>query len=128
MTAMGTVVGVNELLAVAEPTAQAPDSLMMLGLLIGIPLLVIALVAAAVLGPQWSRAGRWRPGQPWRDDPVWLGAGDPQRVSEVISYDTSALVAGSAPAQSDGGAQSAASDHGADTGAPFIPGGARGRW
>ena len=118
----------NELLAVAEPTAESPNALLMLGLLIGIPLLVIALVAATVLGPQWSRAGRWRPGQPWRDEPVWLGAGDPQRISAVISYDTSALEASptvAVEAHPTGDSVPAAD---AVAATPFVPGGARGRW
>lgn len=42
-------------------------------LLVGVPLLVIGLVSLAVLGPEWGRAGRWRPGQPWLEKPMWFG-------------------------------------------------------
>lgn len=42
-------------------------------LLVGVPLVVIGLVSVAVLGPEWGRAGRWRPGQPWLEKPVWFG-------------------------------------------------------
>lgn len=42
-------------------------------LLIGIPVLVVVLVTVAVLGSQWGRAGRWRPGQPWLNQPMWFG-------------------------------------------------------
>jgi len=122
---LSTVGDVNDLLAVAEPTAEAPNILLMLGLLIGIPLLVVAIVASIVLGPQWSRAGRWRPGQPWRDEPVWLGAGDPQRVSEVISYGASSLNV----ATTEGELTSAEKfEPEAEIRAPFVSGGARGRW
>lgn len=41
-----------------------------------IPAAAALIVVAFVLGPSWSRAGRWRPGEPWRDEPVLL-AGDP---------------------------------------------------
>ena len=98
----GTVGSVIEILAVAEPTAEPPDGLLMLGLLVGVPLLVVLLVAAIVLGPQWSRAGRWRPGQPWREDPLWLGPGDPEKVAETLAIE---------PVRPE-----------------FVPGGARGRW
>lgn len=122
---LSTVGGVNDLLAVAEPTAEAPNTLLMLGLLIGIPLLVVAIVASIVLGPQWSRAGRWRPGQPWRDEPVWLGAGDPQRVSEVISYGAITLSVATAEGELTSVEEV---EPEAEIRAPFVPGGARGRW
>lgn len=74
---------------VAEPTAPQPDTLTMLGLLVGIPLLAIAIIAAIILGPQWSRAGRWRPGQPWREEPVWVGAGSAQVVAATLGQQES---------------------------------------
>ena len=69
---VGTVVGVNFADVVAVELSPVAE----LGVLIGIPVLVIAIVALAILGPHWSRAGRWRPGQPWRDAPMWLGGDD----------------------------------------------------
>ena len=69
---VGTVVGVNP----AELFAAEMSPVTQIGVLIGIPVLVVIIVALAILGPHWSRAGRWRPGQPWRDEPMWLGGDD----------------------------------------------------
>jgi hypothetical protein len=54
-------------------------------LLVGLPLLVVLLVMVAVLGPQWSRAGRWRPGQPWLDEPMWFGRPGGQVPDGVVA-------------------------------------------
>jgi len=69
---VGTVVDVN----FADLLVVELSPVVNLGVLIGIPVLVIVIVALAILGPHWSRAGRWRPGQPWRDEPLWLGGED----------------------------------------------------
>lgn len=121
VTEIGTVGTVLEILTtIAEPTAPEPDPLRILALLVGVPLLAILIVAAAVLGPQWSRAGRWRPGQPWVNDPVWLGSGDAESASAV-------LTAESTPALAASGAAELASTEGAVE-PQFTPGGARGQW
>jgi hypothetical protein len=38
---------------------------------VGIPLAVLAVFAALVLGPSAARAPRYRPGSPWPFQPVW---------------------------------------------------------
>lgn len=61
-------------------------------LLIGLPLLVIVIVVLAVLGPQWSRAGRWRPGQPWLDEPMWFGRPGVQVPEGVVAIATGSQI------------------------------------
>lgn len=130
MAEIGTVGLVLDILAtIAEPTAPEQDSLRVIALLIGIPLLTIVVVAATILGPQWSRAGRWRPGQPWVDEPVWLGSGDPDRAAAVLTDDNSpALLSAeeAAVALTHGGQVPPAGDTTAPT--RIQLGGARGQW
>ena len=59
-------------------------------LIIGVPLLVLSIIVGAVLGASWSRAGRWRPGEAWQDEPVWFGqpgAEVPAGVEQVVGGD-----------------------------------------
>lgn len=58
-------------------TTAAMAPVASLAILIGVPLLVIGVIVAIVVGPRWGSAGRWRPGQPWPNAPLQIGAGDP---------------------------------------------------
>lgn len=52
-------------------------------IVIGIPILIIAGVALLVLGPGWTRAGRYRPGDSWDHEPLLVGADGSKAVAEV---------------------------------------------
>lgn len=129
MWEIGTVGLVLDILAtIAEPSAPQPDTLRIVALLVGLPLLTIVVVAAAILGPQWSRAGRWRPGQPWVEGPVWLGAGDPDAAAAVLTAEnTPALVTANTDAAIES-TQASGADDVKSPAAPIQLGGARGQW
>lgn len=40
--------------------------------ILGIPVVIIVVIALISLGPGWTRAGRYRPGDAWEHDPVLL--------------------------------------------------------
>ena len=84
------------MLAAVSDASQSPGTPALLALLIGIPLLVVALVSAIVLGPKWSRAGRWRPGQPWHNEPMWFGDGSPVDLGAVLAREEEANAVGRA--------------------------------
>lgn len=130
-------------LAAVSDASQSPGTPALLALLIGIPLLVVALVSAIVLGPKWSRAGRWRPGQPWHNEPMWFGDGSPVDLGAVLAREEeanavgrAAIAAGAGDSPSAGPAAEAATDGGprpvaveaAGDWATQNRGGARGRW
>ena len=77
----------------------------MAALLIGIPVLVVVLVTVAVLGPQWGRAGRWRPGQPWPNEPVWFGRPGDEVPEGVVAIAAGTEVESRTDAQQGGGAR-----------------------
>lgn len=55
---------------------------------VGIPALVLLLIVLATLAPGWTRAGRYRPGEPWNYDPIIINgvAGtDVKQALEVTS-------------------------------------------
>lgn len=118
------------LATIAEPSAPEPDTLRVVSLLVGLPLLTILVVAAAILGPQWSRAGRWRPGQPWVDEPVWLGSGDPDRAAAVLTGETkSALLSAQEAAALSSGDHTESGEVSTTAAAVRMQvGGARGQW
>lgn len=43
-----------------------------LGIFVGIPLALFALIALLVVAPSWARDARYRPGLPWTAEPVWF--------------------------------------------------------
>ncbi|MFM2437492.1 MAG: hypothetical protein RLZ55_301 [Actinomycetota bacterium] len=79
-----------------------------IALLVVVPLVAILIVVGIVLGPQWGRAGRWRPGESWSDEDEWFGP-DAQRTE--VDQQSGQLAVGS-------GAALVAAELG----------GARGRW
>ncbi len=44
-----------------------------LGLYVGIPLLVVLVVALLTFAPSGARSPRYRPGLTWWAEPVWIG-------------------------------------------------------
>lgn len=62
-----------------------PSALIQILTLIGIPLLIVAAIALMVLMPGWTRAGRWRPGQPWEHDPVLINAELARDVTQALA-------------------------------------------
>jgi hypothetical protein len=82
---------------------------------VGIPVGVLALFAAVILGPSAARAPRYRPGSPWPYQPVWY-LPHPEHTAPVSTLQAAgALEAGtrlalhgrvSEPAQASGGASS----------------------
>lgn len=105
---------IQDLLGAAEGAQLSPGPLAMLLILIGIPLLVVLAVVLAILGPNWSRAGRWRPGEPWPHTAVWFGDG-----GDAVDH----------PARTPGGLPQDEVAAAAVEGVPApVQGGARGRW
>jgi len=45
-----------------------------IAIFVGIPLLVILLIALLVYAPSWVSGPRYRPGQPWDAQPEWFGS------------------------------------------------------
>lgn len=41
---------------------------------VGIPAAVIVILMLAILAPGWTRAGRYRPGEPWNYEPILINA------------------------------------------------------
>lgn len=103
-----------------------------------VPVLFMLVVVAAVLGPKWSRAGRWRPGETWHEEPVWLGPGDAESGQVALPSATAVDVAvGELPGPSADLAEDADSTEPGRPGSAELtpatastwqPGGARGRW
>jgi hypothetical protein len=62
---------------------------------VGIPLLLLVLIAAAVLLPGARRAHRYRPAKGWNASPVWF-AGPPDPVAAVQSAEPGDVVRGGA--------------------------------
>jgi len=50
----------------------------------GIPGTVTLILMLAVLAPGWTRAGRYRPGEPWNYEPVLINASVATDVQEAI--------------------------------------------
>lgn len=71
-------------------------------LLIGVPLLVVTGVALLILGPRWSRAGRWRPGENWDHGPVYFAdqAIEPPSLTGEVKAATPSTAALELPADS----------------------------
>ena len=120
----------------AATADQSPGILLLLVLIIGVPIALAVLITLIVLGPKWSRAGRWRPGQSWNNAPMWFGDGDPVAVDKVIQGTSPRELSVSAAAGDADGLSIAeesvveevqpVSDGQPST--PLILGGARGRW
>jgi hypothetical protein len=118
------------------------DAIGSIVLFVIVPVAVALIVVAFVLGPSWSRAGRWRPGEPWRDDPVLLSGDSAEGESSAVAGVPSAQGSqddADVAAVAGVGASSAlvsTSAHEIHTGVPEVPtatvttqfGGARGRW
>ncbi len=99
-----------------------------------LPLAVVAVVVGFVLGPGWSRAGRWRPGEPWLDESVTLtsdvpgatgDSGDPGDSGEATP--AVAVAAQTAPSGSGELVATGSAELEPQVGAQKY-GGARGRW
>jgi hypothetical protein len=57
-----------------------------LGIFVGIPAAIFALIALLVVLPGIIRGPRYRPGRSWEADPMWFGAPEnAQSVLEVTS-------------------------------------------
>jgi hypothetical protein len=76
---------------------------------VGIPALIILVIAGLTLGPSAVRAPRYRPGSPWQYKPVWY-LPHPEHsgpISELHASGGTLAVTGSViedPAQATGGA------------------------
>jgi hypothetical protein len=62
----------------ADPTGAisttSNDPLLTWVVLIGVPLIVISIIALLSLAPTWTQTGRYNPGAGWFAEPLWLGA------------------------------------------------------
>lgn len=56
----------------------------MILVLVGIPGAVILILTLAILAPGWTRAGRYRPGEPWNYAPVLINASVATDVKQAI--------------------------------------------
>lgn len=52
---------------------------------LGIPALVVAFVLLATLAPGWTRAGRYRPGEPWNYEPILINGSVGTDVKQAIT-------------------------------------------
>ena len=51
------------------------SGLQLIVLLVVVPLAVFVIIALAVLAPGWTRAGAYRPGEPWDYEPMVISPG-----------------------------------------------------
>lgn len=51
---------------------------------VGIPALVVLLLVLATLAPGWTRAGRYRPGEPWGYEPIIINGSVGTDVKAVL--------------------------------------------
>lgn len=52
---------------------------------VGIPALVVFLLVLATLAPGWTRAGRYRPGEPWNYEPIVINGSVGTDVKQAIA-------------------------------------------
>lgn len=80
-----------------EPPGEEMSTVQALGLFLGIPLAVAAVVALLVMAPSWTRSGRVGAGGAWYEEPTWLHS-----ASSGLAPDTAAQLvaapAGTSPA------------------------------
>ncbi len=51
----------------------------------GIPALVVFLLVLATLAPGWTRAGRYRPGEPWNYEPIVINGSVGTDVKQALT-------------------------------------------
>lgn len=49
-----------------------------------VPLAVVAMLVLATLAPGWTRAGRYRPGEPWSYEPVLINGSVVGDVTQAL--------------------------------------------
>ena len=54
-------------------STTSDNSLLTWVILIGVPLIIIAVIALLSLAPTWTQTGRYNPGAGWFAEPLWLG-------------------------------------------------------
>jgi hypothetical protein len=57
-------------------SATSGDQLLTWVILIGVPVIVVAVIALLSLAPTWTQTGRYNPGAGWFAEPLWLGGPD----------------------------------------------------
>lgn len=62
-----------------------PSALQAVLVVIGIPIVIVVVVALLVLAPGWTRAGRYRPGDSWEHEPVLVGAGGAADMRSLVA-------------------------------------------
>lgn len=62
-----------------------PTALQYLAILVGIPAVVVVVLALAILAPGWTRAGRYRPGEPWNYEPILINGSNTNDVDQAIA-------------------------------------------
>ena len=50
-----------------------------------VPLAFYGLIALLVYAPSWVRGPKYRPGMPWWSEPVWIGGGSLDDVTNAAS-------------------------------------------
>ncbi len=60
---------------------------------VGIPAVVLLILVAFILAPAWTRAGRYRPGEPWEHEPVLINAALSGPVTDAEEFESAAAVA-----------------------------------
>jgi hypothetical protein len=99
---------------------------------VGIPALIIGVLALLVLAPGAARAPRYRPGEPWAYEPVWY-LPRPEHLSTPGAGSGHAALEGGrpTPALTAGAATAARAELGVDGGqalAPTARGGVHDTW
>ena len=61
-----------------------PTFLQYVLIFVGIPAVVVVLIVLAIMGPGWTRAGGYRPGEPWDHEPVLINAAITGDVREAV--------------------------------------------
>ena len=69
------------------------DTLTQILVLIGIPAAFILVMILVVLGPSWTRAGRYRPGEPWEFEPVMINGNLAGDIGRTLSIDSVGAIA-----------------------------------
>jgi hypothetical protein len=84
--ALGGAIVAGGVLAGAGPAAAADPNgaisttsdnpLLTWVILIGVPLIFIAVIVLLSLAPTWTQTGRYNPGAGWFAEPLWLGGSE----------------------------------------------------
>ncbi|MGV1036164.1 MAG: hypothetical protein ACOYD0_03930 [Candidatus Nanopelagicales bacterium] len=74
---------------------STPQAILILG---GIPAAVVLIAVLGVMAPGWTRAGRYRPGEPWNHESLVINAAASGDISKALTMNPRGLTSEVRPA------------------------------